>query len=293
MSEQDRETRHLIFVPTDAPAPLRATSPLDEELPWVIEFRVVGTASTIQVQVQESMTIGRSDPQRGVYPDIDLTPHGAHAKGVSRRHAVVLTKDNRITVKDQGSVNGTRLNGRTLTPNQEYRLKHGDELEVGEVKLQVRFAVVPTFTGEFSGPDTSHVIIPAVGKGQQILIVEDDEDVGKVFSIALEHAGFLVKTVNSVAAAIGAVSYQLPDMIILDLILPDMSGLDLLRYVRKEYQRHVPMIVVSGATGGFQMNQAKDIGADMCLGKPVSVGDLVRAAASFLCQPAAPAMSAL
>jgi CheY-like chemotaxis protein len=252
----------------------------------VIEFRVVGTPSTIQVQVQESMTIGRSDPQRGVYPDVDLTPHEAHAKGVSRQHAIILTKDNRIAVKDQGSVNGTRLNGKILTPNQEYRLKHGDELEIGEIKLQVRFAVVPTFNSATTASNPSHAVIPAVGRGQQILIVEDDEDVGKVFSIALEHAGFCVKTVNSVAAAIGAVSQQLPDMIILDLILSDMSGLDLLRYVRKEFQRHVPMIVVSGITGGFQMNQAKDIGADLCLGKPVSVEDLVRTAASFLCQPA-------
>ncbi|MBC6934400.1 MAG: response regulator [Chloroflexi bacterium] len=283
--KSDRETRYLDRPRTETPAPLRATGPLDEELPWVIEFRVVGTASTIQVQVQEAMTIGRSDPQRGVYPDVDLGPHGAQHRGVSRQHAVVIARENRIVVKDLGSVNGTRLNGRGMTPDQEYRLRHGDELEVGELKLQVRFAVVPTLSGT-RGDTLNHAAIPVIGKGQHVLVVEDDEDVGKVFSIALEHAGFRVSVANSVVSALGFVSHQLPDAIVLDLLLPDMSGLDLLRYVRKEFKRHVPMIVVSGATGGFQANQAKDIGADVFLGKPISVEDLVRAVASFLVDPA-------
>ncbi|NWG17530.1 MAG: response regulator [Chloroflexi bacterium] len=285
VKKPDRETRYLDRPRTDTPTPLRATGPLDEELPWVIEFRVVGTASTIQIQVQEAMTIGRSDPQRGVYPDVDLAPHGAQHRGVSRQHAVVVAKDNRILVKDLGSVNGTRLNGRMMVSEQEYRLRHGDELEVGEMKLQVRFAVVPTVSGTH-GDTLNHAAIPVIGKGQQVLVVEDDEDVGKVFSIALEHAGFRVSVVNSVVSALGFVSHQLPDAIVLDLMLPDMSGLDLLRYVRKEFKKHIPMIVVSGATGGFQANQAKDIGADIFLGKPISVEDLVRAVASFLVSPA-------
>lgn len=283
--KSDRETRYLDRPRTETPAPLRATGPLDEELPWVIEFRVVGTASTIQVQVQEAMTIGRSDPQRGVYPDVDLGPHGAQHRGVSRQHAVVIARENRIAVKDLGSVNGTRLNGRVMVPDQEYRLRHGDELEVGELKLQVRFAVVPTLSGT-RGETLNHAAIPVIGKGQHVLVVEDDEDVGKVFSIALEHAGFHVSVANSVVSALGFISHQLPDAIVLDLLLPDMSGLDLLRYVRKEFKRHIPMIVVSGATGGFQANQAKDIGADVFLGKPISVEDLVRAVASFLVDPA-------
>ncbi|MBI5671063.1 MAG: response regulator [Chloroflexi bacterium] len=288
MGDENRETRHLASFPTEPLPPLRATTPLNEDLPWVIEFRVVGTASTIQVQVNEAMTIGRNDPQRNIFPDVDLSPHDAQMKGVSRQHAVVLAKENRISIKDLGSVNGTRLNGRMLIANQEYRLRHGDELDIGELKLQVRFAVVPTITtAPAPGPDLNHAQIPVVGKGQHVLIVEDDEDVGKVFSIALEHAGFRVTTTTSVVTALGLVTHELPDAIILDLLLPDMSGLDLLRYVRKEYaDRHVPMIVVSGATGGFQMNQARDIGADLCLGKPVSVEDLVRAVSSLVAEPA-------
>ncbi len=278
LDRSDRETRR-IGVPdtTETAIPLRATGPLEEELPWVIEFRVVGTASTIQAQVHEAMIIGRTDAQAGVYPDIDLGPHGAQTNGVSRQHAAVIARDNRIRVKDLGSVNGTRLNGYTLAPQQEYRLRHGDELEIGQVKLQVRFAVVPTMGSAPSDSTSNHATIPTVGSGQHIMIVEDDADVGKVFSIALRHAGFEVTVAENAASALAAVSHRVPDVIVLDLMLPDMSGFDLVRLVRKEVEHHVPMIVCSGATAGFQMNKAKEAGADGFISKPVSVSELLQA----------------
>jgi two-component system KDP operon response regulator KdpE len=66
-------------------------------------------------------------------------------------------------------------------------------------------------------------------------------------------------------------------------MLPDMNGLDLVRYVRKQHgQTHVPMLVVSGATGGFQMNRALEAGADVFLGKPVAVDELVQAVSTAI-----------
>jgi CheY-like chemotaxis protein len=248
----------------------------------VIEFRIVGTATTIQAQVHETMLIGRADPQSGILPAVDLGPHNAQARGVSRQHAVVMAQENRIAVKDLGSVNGTRLNGFPLLPNREYRLRHGDELEIGQMRLQVRFAVVPTLNVSTLSDDMGHATIPVIGSGQRILIVEDDEDVGKVFSIALEHAGFKPTVTDTAVSALGLMAHELPDAVIFDLMLPDMNGLDLLRCVRKQFEKHVPMIVVSGATAGFQMSQARDQGADACLGKPISVDELVRTVASFI-----------
>jgi CheY-like chemotaxis protein len=285
--QSNRETRHLHLPESQRPAPLRATTgPLEEELPWVIEFRVVGTAATIQAQVHEAMIIGRSDAQSGVYPDVDLGPHGAQSNGVSRQHAAVIAKDNRIKIKDLGSVNGTKLNGFTLDPNQEYRLRHGDSMEIGQLKLQVRFAVVPIMeeaTQPSQPSKAGHAAIPVLGSGQHILVVEDDADVGKVFHLTLEHAGFRVTVVDNGASALGLVTHQMPDAIVLDLMLPDMNGLDLVRYVRKQDDGvDVPMIVCSGATGGFQMNQAKDAGANLFLGKPISVEELVNAISSVI-----------
>lgn len=280
----NNETRHLDIPDTGTYMPVRATTgPLEEALPWVIEFRVVGTTSTIQAQVHEAMIIGRSDPQRGIYPTVDLTEHGARNGGVSRQHAIIMVKDNRIKIRDLGSINGSKLNGYVLVPHEDYRLRHGDELEIGQVKLQVRFAVVPTVNGTSEVSKSDHQSLPVVGHNEHILIVEDDRDVAKVFSIALQHMGFRVTIMENAVSALGFVTQQLPDAVILDLMLPDMNGLDLVRYVRKQPKGgDLPMIVCSGATGGFQINQAKEAGANLFLGKPVTVEELSKAVASVL-----------
>ena len=75
------QTRHLAELPEQTALGRRATGPLDEVLPWVLEFRVVGTASTIQLRVSEHMTIGRVDPDKGINPDVDLGMHDAHLEG--------------------------------------------------------------------------------------------------------------------------------------------------------------------------------------------------------------------
>lgn len=283
---KSRDTKYLNdkIHNTDSYMPVRATGPLHEPMPWVIELRVVGTAAILQVQVHETMMIGRADPQRGLIPAVDLTAHNGQGLGVSRQHAVILVKDNRIYIKDLGSVNGTRLNGSLLAPKNEYRLRHGDELTIGQVKLQVRFIVVPTIAMTPKGTTSSlDAPVPRIAHGETALIVENDLNVAKVFHMALRHAGFTVTVVESAAAAIGVMSHEFPNLLVLELMLPDMNGLDLLRYIRKQpNNQKTQAIVCSGATGGFQMHQALEAGAQIFLGKPVSVEDLLKAASKVL-----------
>ncbi|MBI1277834.1 MAG: response regulator [Anaerolineaceae bacterium] len=269
---------------TDSYMPVRATGPLHEPLPWVIEMRVVGTAATLQVQVHETMMIGRADPQKGIVPAVDLSPHNGQGLGVSRQHAVILVKDNRIFIKDLGSVNGTRLNGSALAPQSEYRLRHGDELTIGHIKLQVRFIVVPTIGVTPKGTTSSlDAPVPRIAHGETALIVEDDLNVAKVFNMALRHAGFTVTVVDNAASAIAFIAHQFPHLLVLELMLPDMNGLDLLRYLRKQPNNEKTQAVVcSGATGGFQKHQAISAGAQLFIGKPVSVEDLLKGAAKVL-----------
>lgn len=269
------QTKHLGQQADRGTMPRRVTSPLDEVLPWVIEFRVVGTAATIQARVSETMTVGRRDPESGFEPDVNLTPYAAHMMGVSRRHAVIQAKDNTISIKDNGSANGTRLNGYVLTPHQPYRLRHGDEITFGRLTLQVLFAVVPLVSSNRS-EDT---IIPNIGKGETVLIVEDDTDVACVFGMILEQAGFRVKVVHTGGAALSSIDEQKPKAIVLDLMLPDIDGLDVVKYIRKQHpeDERVIVVVISGATGGFQMHKALDAGVDLFLGKPVGVDELIDA----------------
>jgi CheY-like chemotaxis protein len=283
--DANKNTRSLSLPAVAAPSTPRATGPLDQTLPWVIELRIVGTASVMQIQVQNEMLIGRADSERRLFPEIDLSPFGAFTNGVSRRHAIIRVKGQRLYLQDLESTNGTLLNGILCDPEQEQRIRHGDELMLGQLRLQVLFAVVPDAetkrrTGEQA---TTPVEAPATGKGQQILVIEDDKDVGNVFRIALEQAGYQVTLVETVTKALSQVVLKLPDAIVLDLMLPDMSGLELVRYVRKQHSgRRVPMLVVSGITGGYQMHQALEAGADAFLGKPVAVDELVKAVSTAI-----------
>jgi len=94
----------------------------------------------VQVPVAEVITIGRiSDIRDDARPDVDLSLFGAGDKGVSRKHIKIKRKNILVYVADLGSTNGTLLNGRRLIPNAERLLRNGDELQLGRLKLKVKF----------------------------------------------------------------------------------------------------------------------------------------------------------
>jgi CheY-like chemotaxis protein len=254
------------------------TAPLDQPVPWVIELRVVGTPAVFQVRVQGELVIGRSDPRYDNKPDIDLEPFDAYQQGVSRRHAMIFPKNNRLLLADLGSSNGTFINGRTLTEGQEYRLRHGDTMVIGKMQLQVSFAVMPT-AQDLSAERTQplRINIPRIGAGEHVLVVDPDEDVAYVLGSVLQQAGFKVTLVQTFAEAMGFINKQIPHALLTELMLPDISGLELVRYIRDQhYGKTMPILVVTSATGGFQMGQALDAGVDIFLSKPVGIDELVR-----------------
>ena len=94
----------------------------------------------VTVPVAEIITIGRiSDIPDDTHPDVDLGPYGAGEKGVSRKHIKIKRKNILVYVADLGSTNGTLLNGRRLIPNAERLLRNGDELQLGHLKIRVKF----------------------------------------------------------------------------------------------------------------------------------------------------------
>jgi CheY-like chemotaxis protein len=276
------QTNHLSDIQlTTAPLTMATTGPLDLTLPWVIEMRIVGTPSTLQVQVRETMLIGRGDIEQQIFPEIDLLSYNGFALGVSRKHAVIETQEGRLYLKDLNSTNGTRLNNVPLQPFEQYRLRHGDQIMFGQMKVQVLFAVVPNHdqTGRYiktGALQTQTQELARLAHNKTVLIVEDDPNVAEVFRLMLERAGYKVTIVNSVVNALSVVLQKMPDAIVLDLMLPDFNGLDFLRYVRKNNPTtHVPVIVVSASSSSFQTAQAIEAGADAFLAKPVSVEDLI------------------
>jgi len=80
---------------------------------------------------KHELLIGRADPVRDIYPDIDLTAYGGDTSGVSRMHARLAVQDVQIYIEDLNSTNFTFLNLQRLQPGQRYELKHGDEIRLG------------------------------------------------------------------------------------------------------------------------------------------------------------------
>lgn len=106
-----------------------------------------------------------------------------------------------------------------------------------------------------------------------ILIVEDDNDTADLVTELLETSGFSAVTADSGEIALSEISNTQPDLVLLDLNLPDMAGLDVLRQVRANSL--LPMIVLSGATHDKSKVIALEEGADDYVVKPFSPEELV------------------
>lgn len=91
----------------------------------------------------ESLVIGREDPDTGERPEIDLTDFGAVEKGVSRRHAAIIRKDDSLQIVDRDSPNGTFLNGQRLVANQSRVLRDGDDIRLGHLVIRINFSKNP------------------------------------------------------------------------------------------------------------------------------------------------------
>ena len=106
-----------------------------------------------------------------------------------------------------------------------------------------------------------------------ILIVEDDRPVRSLISMALKSRGYQQEAVSNGQEAVLTMTGHPPDILILDLGLPDMDGNDIIKMVREWSQ--LPIIVVSARSDERDKIDALDYGADDYLTKPFSVEELL------------------
>jgi DNA-binding response OmpR family regulator len=113
---------------------------------------------------------------------------------------------------------------------------------------------------------------------QRILVVDDEVSVTELFSMMLEMEGYRVHAVHDVKSAIAALDVISPSLIILDIMMPEASGLDLCRYVRDDPQlSSIPIVIVSAKSQLNEVQEGLDAGANMYLLKPVSKRELIEA----------------
>ncbi len=107
----------------------------------------------------------------------------------------------------------------------------------------------------------------------RVLVVEDEPEIRALIKSALTVEGFDVKTAVSVSEASALLRHALPDILLLDLGLPDGDGAVLVQQVRKHHA--LPILVVSARHQEAQKIQLLDAGADDYLTKPFSVAELL------------------
>ena len=123
--------------------------------------------------------------------------------------------------------------------------------------------------------------------GPALLVVDDDARVRTVVCWQLESEGYVVREASDGNTAWQGIVDQRPDLVVLDLSLPGMSGLDLLRRLR-EAGDDLPVVVLSGRSGEGDRILGLDLGADDYLVKPFSLGELGARVRSVLRRSSAP-----
>jgi two-component system KDP operon response regulator KdpE len=106
-----------------------------------------------------------------------------------------------------------------------------------------------------------------------VLVVDDEPQILRVIRASLPLRGYEVITASSGEEALDQISKQVPDLIILDLVMPEMSGLDVCRRVR-EFSA-VPIIVLSAKGSESDKVAALDLGADDYVTKPFGMDELL------------------
>ena len=105
-------------------------------------LHLLDTGQMLPLTDRSEFTLGRISEGQPIMPDIDLSPYQAHARGVSRLHAVLKREASRVFLMDLGSSNGTYVNGKRLTPNVDHAVSNGDVVALGKLKIQILLKTV-------------------------------------------------------------------------------------------------------------------------------------------------------
>ena len=118
---------------------------------------------------------------------------------------------------------------------------------------------------------------PTLGSnGPTVLVVDDEEDLLSLLEYNLEQEGFEVVLARDGVAAIEQTREHEPDLIILDVMMPKMDGIEVCKRLRKDaHLRTIPIMMLTARTEEEDKVEGLDVGADIYLEKPVSVSVIV------------------
>ncbi|WP_411824459.1 response regulator [Leptospira sp. 'Mane'] len=108
----------------------------------------------------------------------------------------------------------------------------------------------------------------------KILVVDDEEDIAGLIQFHLEEEGFQVEVCHNGMEVLPRLEKNLPDGIILDLMLPGIGGMDLCKRIKEKYPQ-IPIIMVTAKTGETDVVLGLELGADDYIRKPFNIRELI------------------
>lgn len=110
----------------------------------------------------------------------------------------------------------------------------------------------------------------------KVYCVEDDENIMQLIVYALENAGFEAEGFEEGEAFFSRISRSIPDLILLDIMLPGEDGLKILKRLKSDYAlKDIPVIMLTAKTSEFDKVSGLDMGADDYISKPFGVMELI------------------
>ena len=122
-----------------------------------------------------------------------------------------------------------------------------------------------------------------VNQKERVLLVEDEGDIRDVIEYNLERAGYLTLAFDNGEAGLEAIRNESPDLVLLDLMLPGIDGLEICRQIKEDpTTRDIPIIMITAKTEESDVVLGLGVGADDYVNKPFSPQELIARVKSVL-----------
>jgi len=111
----------------------------------------------------------------------------------------------------------------------------------------------------------------------KIAVIDDEKDIADAISDFLEARNFEVSSAYNGRSGLEMIRTEMPDLIVLDIMMPEMDGRDVLIELKKDvYTRNIPVIILSAKDESFEEDLGMDLGAAYYETKPFRMKDLVK-----------------
>ena len=128
----------------------------------------------------------------------------------------------------------------------------------------------------YNGTVRKKYILNQWGEPMKIWCIEDDININNLVVYAMESSGYTARGFTTYADFDRAMKTERPDMVILDVMLPDMDGMEILQQIRSNALTHsIPVIMLTAKTAEIDKLRSLDMGADDYVPKPFGVMELI------------------